>query len=161
MLGWRSSMVPVVIWDVQRMGLVAPPTRTSQGDILFAGHGDTKHPLLFPGSPTECFPVRLEGLDIAEPLQTPVFVLSDLDIGMNLWMTDRLEYPTGRWDAEGADRRLPRTGGTSPATVMLDGDGIGYCSLRARRTRRSCGLPCGTGHNEKAVYSERAGQRLD
>ena len=89
--------VPAVIWDVQRVGpSTGLPTRTSQADILSAyylSHGDTRYPLLFPADPTECFEFGNTAFDLAERLQTLVMVLSDLDIGMNVWVTDRFQYP--------------------------------------------------------------------
>ena len=90
--------IPAVIWDIQRMGpSTGLPTRTSQGDILAAyylSHGDGKHPILFPCDPTECFEMAGTAFDVAERLQTPVFVLSDLDIGMNL--VDHQGVPVSR-----------------------------------------------------------------
>ena len=153
--------VPVVIWDVQRMGPgTGMPTRTSQGDILFArfmGHGDTKHPLLLPGSPTECFEFGWKAFDIAERLQTPVFVLSDLDIGMNLWMTDRLAYPDRPMDRGKVltDEDLARVGDFARYRDV-DGDGIGYRTLPGSKDPKGVWFARGTSHNEKAVYSERA-----
>ena len=89
--------IPAVIWDIQRIGpSTGLPTRTSQGDILAAyylSHGDTRHVMLFPGSPKECFEFGALAFDLAERLQTPVFVLSDLDLGMNVWISDPFEYP--------------------------------------------------------------------
>ena len=89
--------VPIVVWNVQRMGpSTGLPTRTSQGDInlcYYLGHGDTKHIVLLPGSVTECFEFGWKSFDLAETFQTPVFVLSDLDFGMNQWMTKPFEYP--------------------------------------------------------------------
>jgi 2-oxoglutarate ferredoxin oxidoreductase subunit alpha len=152
--------VPVVIWDVQRMGPgTGMPTRTSQGDILFArfmGHGDTKHPLLFPASPTECFEFGWKAFDIAERLQTPVFVLSDLDIGMNLWMTDPLAYPDKPMDRGKIlnDEDLERVGEFARYRDV-DGDGIGYRTLPGSKNAKGVWFARGTSHNEKAVYSER------
>ena len=84
--------IPVVVWDVQRMGpSTGLPTRTSQGDILFVrflGHGDTKQIMLLPGTAAECFEFGWKAFDLAERLQTPIFVLSDLDLGMNVWMSE-------------------------------------------------------------------------
>src|SRR5205823_3923482 len=89
--------VPAVVWDIQRVGpSTGLPTRTAQGDVLFTaflGHGDTKHILLFPTSPAECFTMAHDAFDLAEQFQTPVFVMSDLDLGMNNWMADPFEYP--------------------------------------------------------------------
>ncbi|MGZ4816304.1 MAG: 2-oxoacid:acceptor oxidoreductase family protein, partial [Terriglobales bacterium] len=90
--------VPAVIWDIQRVGpSTGLPTRTSQGDVMFTAllsHGDTKHILLFPSKPEECFSMAGDAFDLAEQFQTPVFVMSDLDLGMNNWMADAFEYPT-------------------------------------------------------------------
>ena len=95
--------VPVVVWDVQRVGpATGLPTRTAQGDITqiyFASHGDTQMVMLFPGSVNECFEFGWKAFDLAERLQTPVFVMSDLDFGMNQWMTKPFEYPTRPWTA--------------------------------------------------------------
>ncbi|NLE92497.1 MAG: 2-oxoacid:acceptor oxidoreductase subunit alpha, partial [Chloroflexi bacterium] len=89
---------PMVIWDVQRVGpSTGLPTRTAQGDLSMLytlGHGDTKHVILIPGTVTECFEFGWRSLDIAEKYQTPIFVLSDLDLGMNTWVTKRFEYPS-------------------------------------------------------------------
>src|SRR5262245_3168447 len=89
--------IPAVIWDIMRMGpSTGLPTRVSQGDVLAAytlGHGDTHHICLLPGSMRECFEFGKTAFDLAERLQTPVFVLSDLDLGMNLWMTEPFTYP--------------------------------------------------------------------
>src|SRR5207253_4791961 len=90
-LGYYAD-IPGVIFDIQRVGpSTGLPTRTSQGDILFCAtlsHGDTKHVLMLPGSVSECFSMGIEAFDLAEQLQTPVFVLSDLDLGMNNWMSE-------------------------------------------------------------------------
>src|SRR5207253_6433163 len=90
-LGYFAEL-PGVIWDIQRVGpSTGLPTRTSQGDILqvvFLSHGDTQHIALIPGSVAECFEFAGEALDLAEMFQTPIFVLSDLDLGMNNWMSD-------------------------------------------------------------------------
>ena len=89
--------IPVVIIDVQRMGpSTGLPTRTSQGDILklhLLGHGDCRHIVLIPGSVDECYSMTVESLDLAQQFQTPVFVATDLDLGMNLWLTDPFQYP--------------------------------------------------------------------
>ncbi len=88
--------IPAIVIDVQRVGpSTGMPTRTQQGDILecaYASHGDTKHILLFPGNPAECFELAAKSFDIAERFQTPVFIMSDLDIGMNDWVTPKLEW---------------------------------------------------------------------
>ena len=152
--------VPVVIWDVQRMGpSTGLPTRTSQGDILFVrfmGHGDTKHVMLFPASMAECFEFGWRAFDIAERLQTPVFVLSDLDLGMNLWMSEPFAYPDTPMDrgkvltAEDLERVKEFV-----RYRDVDGDGIGYRTLPGTPHPEAAYFARGTGHNEKADYSER------
>ena len=96
-LGYFSE-IPCVIWDIQRVGpSTGLPTRTSQGDVLFAytlGHGDTTNILLFPATPGECFDFGVIAFDLADTLQTPVLVLSDLDLGMNTWMSKPFNYPS-------------------------------------------------------------------
>ena len=93
--------MPIVVWDVQRVGpSTGLPTRTAQGDLRFAtfmGHGDQQHIVLLPGSVSECFEFGWRAFDIAERMQSPVFVLSDLDFGMNHWMTKPFEYPDRPW----------------------------------------------------------------
>ena len=152
--------VPVVIWDIQRMGpSTGLPTRTSQGDLMFVrylGHGDTKHVVLLPATPTECFEFGWRAFDLAERLQTPVFVLSDLDIGMNLWMTDPMVYPDQPMDRGkvlSADD-LARLGSYARYR-NVDGDGIGYRTLPGTDHPLAAYLARGTGHNEEAQYSER------
>ena len=89
--------IPAVVWDIQRVGpSTGLPTRTSQGDLLstaFLSHGDTKHIMLLPSSPRECFEMAMDAFNLAEQFQTLVFVLSDLDLGMNNWMSDPFPYP--------------------------------------------------------------------
>src|SRR5438309_9074350 len=96
-LGYYAE-IPAVIFDVQRVGpSTGLPTRTAQGDLLFTAllsHGDTKHPMLFPSSCEECFTMAIEAFDLSEQFQTPVFVMIDLDLGMNNWMSDPFPYPT-------------------------------------------------------------------
>ncbi len=152
--------IPVVIWDIQRMGpSTGLPTRTSQGDILFVrflGHGDTKNVMLLPGSIGECFEFGWRAFDIAERLQTPVFVLSDLDLGMNLWMSPPFEYPEAPMDrgkvlsAEDLERL-----GSFARYKDVDGDGIPYRTLPGTDHPLAAWFARGTGHNEHAVYSER------
>ncbi len=153
--------VPIVIWDVQRMGPgTGLPTRTSQGDIMFVrflGHGDTKHVMLLPATPTECFEFGWRAFDLAERLQTPVFVMSDLDLGMNYWMTEPLTYPS-----EPMDRGKILTAddlaqiGTFGRYRDVDGDGIPYRTLPGNEHPLAAWFARGTGHNENAQYSERA-----
>jgi 2-oxoglutarate ferredoxin oxidoreductase subunit alpha len=152
--------VPVVIWDVQRMGpSTGLPTRTSQGDLMFIrflGHGDTKQVILLPGSPAECFEFGWRAFDLAERLQTPVFVLSDLDIGMNLWMSEPFAYPETPMDRgkvlTAAD--LERLGSFGRYRDV-DGDGIPYRTLPGNEHPLAAHLVRGTGHDEDSQYTER------
>jgi 2-oxoglutarate ferredoxin oxidoreductase subunit alpha len=151
--------VPAVIWDVQRMGpSTGMPTRTAQGDILsiyFLGHGDTRHVILFPNGIEEAFEFGWKAFDLAEHLQTPVFVLSDLDLGMNLWMSKPFDYPDTPLDrgkvltAEDIERL-----GEFARYKDVDGDGIGYRTLPGTDHPLAAYFARGTGHNEQAIYSE-------
>ncbi len=153
--------IPGVIWDIMRMGpSTGLPTRVSQGDVLktyYLGHGDTKNICLLPGSMTECFEFGWRAFDLAERLQTPVFVLSDLDLGMNLWMTDPFEYPTEPMDRGKvlSAEDLKALGGTFSRYKDTDGDGIGYRTLPGNKHPNAAYFTRGTGHNEDAGYSER------
>src|SRR5512142_2271861 len=152
--------IPAVIWDVQRVGpSTGLPTRTSQGDIMsaaFLSHGDTKHPLLIPCSPLECFTMAQDAFDLAEVLQTPVFIMSDLDLGMNNWMSDPFPYPEKPINRgkvltkEDLDKL-----GSFARYKDVDGDGIGYRTLPGTDHPAAAWFARGSGHNEKAQYSER------
>src|SRR5438874_2333690 len=152
--------VPGVIWDIQRVGpSTGLPTRTSQGDILFnafLSHGDTKHILLIPCSAEECFTMAQDAFDLAERFQTLVFVMSDLDLGMNNWMADPFKYPEkpierGKvLDKEDLDRL-----GNFARYKDVDGDGIGYRTLPGTDHPAAAYFSRGSGHNEKSQYSER------
>jgi len=153
--------VPGVIWDIQRVGpSTGLPTRTSQGDILSTAvlsHGDTKNILLFPCSVSECFSMAPEAFNLAEQFQTLVFVMSDLDLGMNNWMSDPFEYPTtpiqrGKVLSKDDLDRL----GSFARYKDVDGDGIGYRTLPGTIHPAAAYFARGSGHNEKAQYSERA-----
>ncbi|MGH2605775.1 MAG: 2-oxoacid:acceptor oxidoreductase subunit alpha, partial [Anaerolineales bacterium] len=152
--------VPIVIWDIQRMGpSTGLPTRTSQGDLLFVrflGHGDTKHVILLPGSVAECFEFGWRAFDIAERLQTPVFVLSDLDLGMNLWMSPPFTYPAQSMDRGKvlSEADLERLGAFARYRDV-DKDGISYRTLPGTAHPLAAYLSRGTGHDEDAVYTER------
>jgi 2-oxoglutarate ferredoxin oxidoreductase subunit alpha len=153
--------IPSVIWDVQRIGpSTGLPTRTSQGDILAAyylSHGDTRHVLLFPCCPTECFEFGSMALDLAERLQTLIIVLSDLDLGMNLWITDPFVYPEGPLDRGKVltAEDLDRLGGQWGRYRDVDGDGITYRTLPGTPRRAAAYFTRGTGHNEDALYTEK------
>ena len=155
--------VPIVIWDIQRVGpSTGLPTRTAQGDLTatyFMGHGDTQHIILLPGSVNECFEFGWRAFDLAERLQTPVFVLSDLDFGMNNWMTRPFKYPDTPMDRgkilwEGDIERL---NGDWGRYRDVDGDGIPYRTLPGNRHPRAAYFTRGTGHNEYARYTEDPG----
>lgn len=151
--------VPAVIWDVQRVGpSTGLPTRTSQGDVLFAyylGHGDTKNVVLLPASLQECFEFGYLALDLADTLQTPIFVLSDLDLGVNNWMSEPFDYP-----AEPIKRGKVLTAAEVKERGFaryrdIDGDGIAWRTLPGNEHPLAAYFARGTGHNEAAVYSER------
>lgn len=155
--------VPVVIWDVQRVGpSTGLPTRTQQGDILmvrFMGHGDTEHVILFPGDPNEAFTFGWQAFDIAERLQGPVFVLSDLDIGMNNWMVKPFTYPDRPMDRgkilwEEDLERWEQEGKTWGRYLDVDGDGIPYRTVIGNKHPKAAYFTRGTGHDEFARYSE-------
>src|SRR5581483_1162287 len=152
--------VPGVIWDIQRVGpSTGLPARTSQGDVLstaFLSHGDTKHILLFPGSVGECFTMALDAFDLAEHFQTLVFVMSDLDLGMNNWMSDPFEYPTEpiKRGKILSKEDLNRLGGFE-RYKDVDGDGVGYRTLPGTDHPNAAYFVRGSGHNEKGLYSER------
>jgi 2-oxoglutarate ferredoxin oxidoreductase subunit alpha len=151
--------IPIVVWDVQRMGpSTGLPTRTSQGDIIFVrflGHGDTQQVMLLPGSIAECFEFGWRAFDLAERLQTPIFVLSDLDLGMNLWMSERFTYPSQPFDRGKilTSQDLDRLGEFARYRDV-DGDGITYRTLPGTDHPLAAYLTRGTGHTEEAIYSE-------
>ena len=158
-LGYFAE-VPVVIFDVQRMGpSTGLPTRTSQGDLLACAtlsHGDTNHPMLIPSTPEECFEMAVKAFDLAEELQTPVFVMLDLDLGMNYWMAKPFDYPAEPFkrgkvlNAEDLDRL-----GEFSRYEDVDGDGVCYRTLPGTKHPSAAYFNRGTGHDEKARYSER------
>jgi 2-oxoglutarate ferredoxin oxidoreductase subunit alpha len=157
-LGYYTE-VPTVIVDVQRVGpSTGLPTRTAQGDILSTAvlsHGDTKHIMLIPSSAEECYEFTMKAFDLAERFQTPVFVMTDLDLGMNTWMSDTFRYPEKPFD-RGKRLDAPTLAGLKEwgRYMDVDGDGIPW------RTVPSDGMPSyfnrGSGHNAKGQYSERA-----
>jgi len=157
--------IPAVIWDITRMGpSTGLPTRTSQGDILFTsflGHGDSQQVILLPRDPAECFEFGWRAFDLADALQTPVFVLSDLDIGMNNWMSEPFDYPDRPMER---GKTLDKIGleeffaekGEWYRYRDYDGDGITWRTLPGTDHPRAAYFTRGTGHNEKAEYSERS-----
>jgi 2-oxoglutarate ferredoxin oxidoreductase subunit alpha len=152
--------IPAVIWDIQRVGpSTGLPTRTSQGDVLstaFLSHGDTKHIMLFPNSVGECFSMAQEAFDLAEHFQTPVFVMSDLDLGMNNWMSDPFTYPEKPMDrGKVLTKEDIEKAGNFARYKDIDGDGIGYRTLPGTEHPAAAYFARGSGHNERAQYSER------
>jgi 2-oxoglutarate/2-oxoacid ferredoxin oxidoreductase subunit alpha len=158
-LGYYTEL-PGVILNVQRTGpSTGLPTRTQQADVLsaaFLSHGDTKNVLLFPGSVKECFEHTYAAFDLAERLQTPVFVLSDLDLGMNQWVSDAFDYPTKPLDrgkvltAEDLEKL-----GSFARYRDVDGDAIGWRTLPGTMHPKAAYFTRGSGHNDQALYSEK------
>jgi 2-oxoglutarate ferredoxin oxidoreductase subunit alpha len=157
--------VPVVLFNVQRGGpSTGMPTRTQQSDILscaYASHGDTKHVLLFPKDPTECFALGAEAFDLAERLQTPVIVMSDLDIGMNEWVCEPFSWDDTRvhdrgklLDADTLERFKVLKGRDWGRYQDVDGDGIPYRTLPGTHPSMGAFFTRGTSHDENARYTE-------
>ncbi len=158
-LGYFAD-IPAVIFDIQRVGpSTGMPTRTAQGDILsvaYLSHGDTRQVFLLPGSVKECFDMSVAAFDLAEHLQTPIFILSDLDLGMNNWMTEPFTYPDkpmnrGKVLTASDLERL----GEFARYRDSDGDGIGYRTLPGTAHPKAAFFTRGSGHNERALYTER------
>ncbi len=157
-LGYYAE-IPGVIIIVQRSGpSTGLPTRTQQADLLsaaFLSHGDTKHPILLPGSVKECFELTQAAFDLAERIQTPVFVLTDLDLGMNNWISEPFDYPARPLDRgkvlSAAD--LERLGGFARYRDV-DGDAIGWRTLPGTRHPKASYFTRGSGHNDAANYTE-------
>jgi 2-oxoglutarate ferredoxin oxidoreductase subunit alpha len=159
-LGYFAE-IPGVIWDIQRVGpSTGLPTRTSQGDVLEVftlSHGDTQHIVLIPGSVSECFDFAIEALDLAEMFQTPVFVLSDLDLGMNNWMSDPFKYPEKpyRRGKIMTAEKLTELGGKWGRYLDVDGDGIPFRTVPGTAHLDAAYFTRGSGHDAYARYSER------
>src|SRR5881275_225179 len=159
-LGYFAE-IPGVIWDIQRVGpSTGLPTRTAQGDILqvfYLSHGDTQHIALFPSSVGECFEFASEALDLAEIFQTPIFVLSDLDLGMNNWMSDPFKYPEKpiRRGKVLSKEQLEELGGKWGRYNDVDGDAIPYRTLAGTDHPDAAYFTRGSGHDDAARYSER------
>ncbi len=158
--------IPAVLFNVQRCGpSTGMPTRTQQSDIIscaYASHGDTKHVLLFPANPGECFTMAQTAFDLAERLQTPVMVLSDLDIGMNDWMVPEFEFD---------EKQIPDRGKVLSAEELeemesfhryldVDGDGIPYRSLPGVHPKGSY-FTRGSGHTKYGAYTEESSEYKD
>ncbi len=158
-LGYFAE-IPAVIFDVQRVGpSTGMPTRTAQADLFSAyqlSHGDTKHIVLLPGSVEECYSMAMAAFDLTERFQTPVFVLSDLDIGMNNWMSDPFPYPTKDLDrGKVLNAEQLNKLGEFARYKDVDGDGIPYRTLPGTNSPIAAYFTRGSGHNEKAQYTER------
>lgn len=153
--------VPGVIWDIQRVGpSTGLPTRTSQADIAFVNglsHGDTRHLCLLPGNVRECYDAAMTAFDLAERFQTPVFVLSDLDLGMNSWMSDPFPYPSAPIDRGKVldAAKLEELGGQWGRYRDVDGDGIPYRTLPGTDHPNAAYFTRGSGHDSEAKYTER------
>lgn len=153
--------VPGVIWDIQRVGpSTGLPTRTAQADLSFVyglSHGDTRHVVLLPGSVRECYDFAMEAFDLAEGLQTPVFVLSDLDLGMNMWMSDPFPYPEKpmqRGKVLSAEK-LTELEGNWGRYRDVDGDAIPYRTLPGTNHPSAAYFTRGSGHDPEARYTEK------
>jgi 2-oxoglutarate ferredoxin oxidoreductase subunit alpha len=151
--------LPGVIFDIQRVGpSTGLPTRTAQGDLSFVyglSHGDTQFPVLLPGSVGECYEFAQAAFDLAERLQMPVFVLSDLDLGMNNWMSEPFSYPEKPWDRgkvldDDALAKLAKF----ERYRDVDGDGIPYRTLPGSKDWKGTYFTRGSGHDEAARYTE-------
>jgi 2-oxoglutarate ferredoxin oxidoreductase subunit alpha len=153
--------IPAVIWDIQRIGpSTGLPTRTSQGDILtnyFLSHGDTRHILLIPATVDECFLFAQEAFNLAERFQTLVFCMSDLDLGMNNWMSDEFQYPDAIPIDRGkvlSEKDLEKIGKFS-RYLDVDGDGIAFRTIPGNNHPLAPYFTRGSGHNAAGEYSER------
>jgi 2-oxoglutarate/2-oxoacid ferredoxin oxidoreductase subunit alpha len=159
-LGYFAE-IPGVVWDIQRVGpSTGLPTRTSQGDILevmFLSQGDTQHIALIPASVAECYQFASEALDLAELFQTPIFVLSDLDLGMNNWMSDPFTYPEKphRRGKVLSKEKLDELSGKWGRYADVDGDAIPWRTLPGTDHPMASYFTRGSGHDTQARYSER------
>ncbi len=154
--------IPAVLFDIQRVGpSTGMPTRTQQGDLLaaaYASHGDTRHPLLFPSTPRECFDLAADALDLADRLQTPVIVMSDLDLGMNPVMSEPLAWDDGRRYDRGKVLNAEELDEVQDfgRYLDIDGDAIGYRTLPGTHPERGAFFTRGASRDEYARYTEDA-----
>ena len=154
--------IPAVLFDIQRVGpSTGMPTRTQQGDLLaaaYASHGDTRHPLLFPSTPRECFDLAADALDLADRLQTPIVVMSDLDLGMNPVMSEPLAWDDGRRYDRGKVLNAEELDEVQDFGRYLDvdGDAIGYRTLPGTHPERGAFFTRGASRDEYARYTEDA-----
>ncbi|HWE73190.1 MAG TPA: 2-oxoacid:acceptor oxidoreductase subunit alpha [Stellaceae bacterium] len=158
-LGYYAE-IPAVIMDVQRGGpSTGMPTRTQQADLIgaaYASHGDTKHPMLFPEDPGECFEMAAHAFDMADRLQTPVFLMLDLDIGMNDWLTKPFAWDDSRQIDRGKVLSYEdlQSGKDLQRYTDLDGDGIGARTYPGTHPTKGSYFTRGSSHNRLAKYSE-------
>ncbi len=158
-LGYYAER-PTVVFNVERVGpSTGLPTRTAQSDLIstaLLSHGDTKHPMFFPASPAECFSMSIDAFEFAEKFQTPVFVMTDLDLGMNNWTSDAFAYPEKPIDRGKvlSAEDLEKLGGFARYRDV-DGDGVGYRTLPGTNHPAASYFTRGSGHNDKAQYTER------
>lgn len=156
--------VPLVVWDVQRVGpSTGMPTHTSQGDLTFTyfiSHGDKDFVILLPSTINECFEFGWKSLDIAEELQTPVIVLSDLELGMDTWIADKLEFPNREiqrgkvlWE-EDLMQFVSKMKQKWGRYLDVDGDGIAYRTVPGNMNEKAPYFTRGTSHDSYAHYSE-------
>ena len=152
--------VPLVVFNIQRGGpSTGMPTRTQQSDLLscaYASHGDTSHIMLFPGDPGECFTLAADAFDFADRFQTPVFLMSDIDIGMNDWIVDELTWDDARRADKGKvlDAEALEAGTPFARYRDVDGDGIPYRTIPGVHPERGAYFTRGSSHNENAGYTE-------
>ncbi len=155
------SEIPVMLMDIQRTGpSTGMPTRTQQSDILsaaYASHGDTKNVLLFPSNPKECFEMTVEGFDLAERLQTPIILMSDLDLGMNVHQCDPIEWDDSRVYDRGKvlnEQQLTDLNERWGRYLDVDGDGIPYRTIPGTHPEKGAYFTRGSSHDEYAAYTE-------
>jgi 2-oxoglutarate ferredoxin oxidoreductase subunit alpha len=151
--------IPAVIFDVQRVGpSTGLPTRTQQCDVQIcatASHGDTKHILLFPATPTECFELSRDAFDLAEEFQTPVFVMSDLDLGMNQWVDNEIVFkPRPLKRGKVMTAKMLSEHASFGRYLDVDGDGVPYRTLPGTDHPKAAFFTRGSGHDEFARYTE-------
>jgi len=155
------SEIPVMLMDIQRTGpSTGMPTRTQQSDLIsaaYASHGDTKNVLLFPSNPKECFELTVEGFDLAERLQTPVILMSDLDLGMNVHQCDPIEWNDARMYDRGKvldEQQLNDMSERWGRYLDVDGDGIPYRTIPGTHPEKGAYFTRGSSHDEYAAYTE-------
>ncbi|HXZ68855.1 MAG TPA: 2-oxoacid:acceptor oxidoreductase subunit alpha, partial [Alphaproteobacteria bacterium] len=159
--------VPAVVFDIQRGGpSTGMPTRTQQSDLLiaaYASHGDTKHVILLPEDPGEAFEFAAQAFDLAERLQSPIFVMSDLDIGMNDWLTRPLTWDDSRKYDRGKimTATMLDAGADFGRYVDVDGDAIPYRTLPGTHPTKGAYFTRGSSHNARARYSEEGADYTD